>query len=321
MILNKIKCINNRVFLTVLLLVTSVNIGAQQVPLNPVSYRIFSPYIFNPAITGSKDFTTIDFLYGTSGKSSSQIIGGNMRFSKPGPEYFSAITNPLFTKIGFGGYFYNDENELSQNLGFGVSGSYHFQINKNASSFLSVGLSAKMNSHRNSGDTDGGNTGINSKTPNFDAGLYFYSAKFFSGLSVTNLLGNPDPDSLGSYVNPVSRQFFFNAGYKIILSRALDILAEPSLIINSDDNFSNDILKMVKPAMKIYAGSFCIGTYFNEFEKIPFFLQYKYSKVTLGTFFEIPYQSAFYKNPLLAEFFIGINLSAIKSGFSRGYHW
>ena len=296
--------------------------NGQQVPLNPVSYRIFSPFIFNPAIAGSKDFSTIDLLISNNGKFKSQVVSGDLRLSKSHKEYVSSLSAPEFTNIGIGGYLFNDHNNTSRNIGLGGTVSYHLQLDKDALSYLSFGVSAKAIFNDYSGKSDFNRPVKETFFPEFDAGLYYYNAYFFTGLSATNLLGNPDmPDSLGFYTVTVSRQLFFQVGCKFVISKSLNILLEPSLIINSDDVFSGKISDMLKPGLKLFANNFCIGTYFNDYKKISFFLQYKYPKIYLGTYFEMAQNSAFYKQPILAEFAMGLNLSAIKSGFSRENHW
>jgi type IX secretion system PorP/SprF family membrane protein len=309
--------------LFILIFTFSFNLSnGQQTPLYPISYRIFSPFIFNPAIAGSKDFFDIDLLASNYGKSNSEVLSGNGRLSKSHPGYFSSPDAPEFTNIGLGGLLFNELNGLSHNIGISGTGSYHLQLDKGALSFLSFGASAKAVFNHYSGNPDLSKPAKNTIFPNFDVGVYYYNTYLFAGLSATNLLGNPeDPDSLGFYTIPVSRQLFFQVGYKVVLSKSLNILLEPSLIVNSDASFSRKITDMIQPALKIYAGNFCLGTYFNDYSKISFFFQYKYPRFYIGTYFELPNNSPFYKKPLLAEFALGVNISAIKSGISRLNHW
>ena len=294
----------------------------QQTPLYPVSHRIMTPFIFNPAITGSKDFFSVDFSAGMNGKANSQLLSGNMRLSKSPQHYLSSPGIPEFTNIGIGAYLYNDYNGPSRNIGFAAAGSYHIQLDKEALSFLSVGIAARVVSNHYSGNTDLGEPSSSKIFPDFDAGIYYYRTNLYAGFSATNLLGTPvNSDTSSTYIIPVSRQFFFNAGYKIILSRSRNILLEPIIILNSDDKFSGDILDMIQPALKLYAGNFCVGTYFNDYDRFSFFFQYKYKSFYVGSYFSLPYNSPFYKTPLIGEISIGINLSSIKSGISRMYHW
>jgi hypothetical protein len=99
------------------------------------------------------------------------------------------------------------------------------------------------------------------------------------------------------------------------------MVIEPLLIVNSGDSIPEKIYDILKPGIKLYAGNFCTGTYFNDFNRISFFLHYKYNKFHVGTYIELPYKTAFYKNPMTFEFSLGVNLSAIRSGDTRRNHW
>lgn len=312
-----------RIAFSVLLFAFLTNLSTSQpTPQYPVSYRIFSPFIFNPAIAGSKDFFSVDLLGGKYDKSNSQIISGTARLSKSSPGYFSSPGSPEFTNIGVGGSLFNELNGLSRNIGISGTGSYHLQIDKDALSFLSFGVTAKAVYNHYSGNPDLNNSSKTSVFPNLDAGVFYYNKNLFAGLSVTNLLGSPkDADTTDSYIIPASRQLFFQVGYKLILSKSLNILLEPSIIVNSDDSFSAKITDMIEPMLKVYAGNFCLGTYFYDYNKYSFFFQYKYPRFYIGTYFELPKNSPFYKNPIRAEFALGLNISALKSGASRLNHW
>ena len=58
------------------------NATGQSTPFNPVSQRIFTPFVFNPAITGSKDFSSIYTIAAFQKGATSQIISGEGRLSK-----------------------------------------------------------------------------------------------------------------------------------------------------------------------------------------------------------------------------------------------
>jgi len=313
-----------RTFIGLLLLLAGCLEGsyAQQVPFYPVSYRIFDPFVFNPAITGSKDYFAIDLIAGKYGESNSQFLSGSARLSKPQSKYASSTSVPEFSKIGVGGYLFDDYKGVSRDLGAGASMAYHVQLDREALSFVSFGLSAKAIFNRYSGNPDLSEPAVNTIYPNFDAGVYYYSTHLYAGLSVTNLLGGPkDKDATDSYTVSASRQIFLEAGYKIVLSKPLGIVVEPSLIVNTDDSFSGKITDMLQPAVKLYAGNFFLGTYFNDFKKTSVFFKYKYKAAYLGTFFQLKNGSPFYKTPLLAEVVLGLNISAVKSGISRQNHW
>jgi type IX secretion system PorP/SprF family membrane protein len=318
-----------RRFLTVLflvhILICKVSYG-QQTPLNPVSYRIFSPFVFNPAIAGSKDFSSLDFIAGWNGKSNSQIVSENLRLSRKDPDYISSYSIKSFTNFGFGCFLFNEQNSESRNSGASLAISYQITLDKKALSFLSFGASVKgvRNTLYSVTSSDPLLAGLSENTiyPNVDLGVYYYGPNLFAGFSGTNLIGNPeDPDSLGIYSMPVSRQYFFNAGCKILLNSALNIVLEPSVIINGEFSSSQKVTDILKPMLKIYAQDFCLGTYFNDYNNTSFFIQYMFPRFYVGTFFEIPRNSPFYKKELNVEFALGINFSKIKSGNLKYYHW
>jgi type IX secretion system PorP/SprF family membrane protein len=309
-------------FLPLVLVISSGNICGQQVPVNPISYRIFSPFIFNPAIAGSKDFFSVDFTASAQRMSNSQILSGNSRLTKKAVNYFSSPGGSEFTRIGMGGYIFNDVDGPSRNLGIGISSSYHIPLNKKNLSFLSIGASVKgVSFKRDSAFASDPEPHMPVKEafyPNVDFGIYYYGPNIFAGVSATNLLGNPEKaDTLGKYAIPVSGQYFFQAGCKILLSKPLNIILEPSLIMNTDGSSSQNIEDMLEPMVKLYLENFCMGTYFNDFKHYSVFFQYKYPKLYIGAFFQVPRESPYYKKDLIAEFTLGINLS----GSRVRNHW
>lgn len=54
--------------LIIILLCSSFVSNGQETPVNPISHKIFTPFIFNPAITGSKDFLSLDLIAGVQNK-------------------------------------------------------------------------------------------------------------------------------------------------------------------------------------------------------------------------------------------------------------
>jgi type IX secretion system PorP/SprF family membrane protein len=289
----------------------------QEVPLNPISYRVFNQFIFNPAISGSKDFSSIDLIAAVQGSSKSQILSGNTRVAKKVPGYFLSPDITKFTNVGIGGYIFNDKDDSSRSLGIGATLSYHIPLGKKHLSFLSFGASVKgVKFSRDSiysSDPGKSQPSKNVFYPNMDLGIYYYSPSLFAGISLTNLLGNPEePDILGEYDVPVTRQFFFHAGYKILLSRSLNIVLEPSIIINTDGSSSQEIKNMLEPMLKFYFESFCLGSYFNDFDKMSVFLQYKYPRFYFGTFFQLPKNTPYFKQPMIAEVTVGMNFTKFR---------
>jgi type IX secretion system PorP/SprF family membrane protein len=297
---------------------------AQQMPFNPISYRIFSPFILNPAITGSKDYLSIDIIGGFTGKSHAQMVSGNARIEKKTSGYGPSGRIYSFTNIGTGGFFYNDfnSNDSIHNAGIGGTVSYHFPLNKRSLSFVSIGASIKGMYHYYEGNIDREMPSSEYYFPNVDLGVYLYNPVYTAGISVTNLLDPPSDTISGVFYKvPVSRQYNFMAGYKFVIDRELNLVVEPSVIIHTNDTLAFDLKENIEPALKIYAGNFCVGTYFNDYNKISFFFQYRYPKFYVGTFFAIPKDSPFYKKSPTAEIALGINFSHNQSGYTQNGHW
>lgn len=316
-----------RILTRVFFVLTAINIfnlsEAQQTPLNPLSYWVFTPYLYNPAMVGSKDYPTLDFNAAFQGDSRAQILSGNARLSKTKPGYFSSPKLKEFNSVGLGGSLFNDLNGSSHNIGMNAAASYQIPLNTQSLSFLSFGASVK--GVYNKLDTSIVNAESPSKKsfyPNIDAGIYYYGPNLFTGVSAINLLGNPgDADSLGHYDIPVSRTFFFTIGYKFILSKSMNIVLEPSVLIVSADSTSGKIADNINPILKLYIDNFCIGSYFLSDGNTSFFFQYRFPRFYIGLFSELPRQTAYYKKPPIMEFTMGWNFHVEKSRLSKQSRW
>jgi type IX secretion system PorP/SprF family membrane protein len=297
--------------------------NGQQTPLNPVSYWVFVPYIYNPAIVGSKDFLSAGFNASFQGNSNTQLLSGNTRISKTQSGYFSSPDIVEFKNIGVGGSLYRDISGLSTNIGGAISGSYQFPMSTKKLSFLSVGVTVK--GVYNSLDNDSvGPAHSYKKTfyPDVDLGIYYYGTSIFAGVSATNILGNPfKSDTLEIFRVPVQRQYFFTAGFKVLLSKSLNIVVEPSVLISATDTTFNKITDNINPILKLYLEDFCVGSAFNNSGRISFFAQYRYPKFYVGAYYELAKNTAYFKKSPIVEFTFGINIQPDKSRFSNHSHW
>lgn len=296
----------------------------QQVPFNPISYRIFSPFLLNPAIAGSKDFFSTDILAGFNGKSYSQVVSGNTRFLKKSPGYFQVPETYSFTNFGAGASVFNDYQSLNSTTTAGFSGafSYHYQLDKKGLSFISAGVAGKGIYHHYDGDADQNIPSKKFLFPEVDLGIYYYDPNLYAGISATNILPPPkDTATLGKYSVPVSRQYNLQLGYKFVISRAINLVFEPSVMLITDDSLSFDLKESVEPMIRIYASNFCLGTYFNDYSKVSFFFQYRYPGFYVGTYFALPKETAYYKKSVTAEIAVGINFSRNNPGYTKNAHW
>lgn len=295
----------------------------QQTPLNPISNWVFTPYIYNPAIVGSKDFVSIDMNVAFQGKSRTQLISGNTRYSKTRSGYFSSPDIVEFKNLGYGGSVFNDVTGPSKNTGGSIAGSYQIPLTTRKLSFLSFGVSFKGVYNRV--DTSTAEPGSPSQKKfyrNLDLGIYYFGTKFFTGLSATNLIVDTKNNiKAGVFRSPLSRQYFFSAGYKILLSRSMNVVLEPSVLINANDSTLNIISRNIDPVLKLYVENFCIGTYFFSTGKTSFFTQFRYPKFYLGAFFELPKKTAYFRGAPIVQLTMGLNIQLDKSRLSNHSHW
>jgi type IX secretion system PorP/SprF family membrane protein len=296
---------------------------AQQTPFNPLSYWVFTPYIYNPAMVGSKDYMTLDFNAAFQSKSYAQFLGGNARLSRTKPGYFSSPQLKEYNGVGLGGSLFNDYNGLSHNIGASAAGSFQIPMGAKDLSFLSFGASVKgVYNISDSGAVETGSASKNIFYPNLDAGAYYYGTNLFTGVSVINVFGNQGGhDSLGNYRIKAGRQYFFTIGYKFLLSKTQNIVLEPSILIDATDSTLGKIGDNINPILKLYIDNFCIGSYFLSEGNTSFFFQYRYPKFYIGAFYELPRKTAYYKKAPVVELTLGFNFRNDKSRFSKRSQW
>ncbi len=312
-----------RLLLITVCLVPLSQASAQQTPLNPLSYWVFTPYLYNPAMVGSKDFVTLDLNGAFQGKSHAEILSGNARLSRTKPGYFSSPQMKEFNSIGIGGSIFNDLNGTSRNTGINAAGAYQIPLNTKELSFLSFGMAVKGIYNRlDTGGTEAGSHTKNTFFPNVDAGIYYYGTNLFAGISAVNILGTPgETDSLGRYGIPVQRQYFLTIGYKLVISKSQNVVLEPSILVEATDSTFSKIAKNISPVLKLYIDNFCLGSYFLNEGNTSFFFQYRYPRLYVGAFYELPRNTAYYKKAPIVEFTLGLNFQTDKSRLSRQSRW
>lgn len=296
----------------------------QQMPFNPISFRIYTPFLLNPAIAGDKDFFSMDLLAGFTAHSNSQVISGNTRIMKKQPEYLQAPATSAYTNIGVGGFLFRDYQAPGNfySTGGGATFTYHIPVDREALSFISIGASAKGFYHHFNGDTVKAIPSKSFTFPEADFGIYFYNPSFYAGVSATNILpAKKDTSANNQYLVPVSRQYNFMIGYKFVLSRSINLVLEPSIMVFTDDSLSFNPRENIEPVIRLYAGNFCIGTYFNDYNKVSFFFQYRYPRFYVGTYFALPKGSAYYNKAITAEIAVGLNLSHSRGGYTKNALW
>ncbi len=297
---------------TVVLMASVSSSNGQQVPLYPFSYRVFNPAIFNPAITGSKEYTAFGLITRIEENANSLLISTDTRLTRPVPGYLPAENLRDFTNLGLGGSIFNDVKGPVKNTGAMISAAYHIPINHSRLSFISVGASVKGVLNRmedTSSDSLVSGMDYQQFYPGFDLGVYYYNSNFYAGFSAANIQGSPvSSENPDTYSVPVSMHYYFTTGYKILLSRAWQIVLEPTLLAEVSDTVARIDMDVIHPGLKIYLSDFCVGTYYYDNTRVPFFLQYRFPRFFLGLWVEVPLKTAFYLDQPVIELTAGFNL-------------
>lgn len=310
-----------RITFIVALIISPLAIHAQDSQLNPVSTWLFNPSYYNPAISGSLDYSPLYFISASGKDYNSLTVSGSTRLARKVTGYYNMPDHFTYRNTGAGLHLFNINAGGLSSLGLKVTGSYHFKLDESSLSFLSLGISLKGS--RNTMDITSGIepplaiTQETSFDSNIDLGLYYYGPAFYAGISSSNIL----PADSASYA-PSSRHYHFTGGYKLMVYRPLSIMIEPSLILSATDTSTiANIHNIIYPVLKIYIENFCLGTYFYKRDRVSLFFRYNYPGMYVGAFLSLSGNSAFYKNEPSIEFSAGINLSYNKARRYKRFHW
>jgi type IX secretion system PorP/SprF family membrane protein len=189
---------------------------------------IFNPMTINPAYAGTKQWTSINSVYtaqwtGLDGAPTTQMIsieGAPVESMGLGLQFINDRIGAQYQQSLYGSYSYilklNDKVKLSMGLAAGIS---YFTID-----------GTKLNSETID-DAAVPLTRENSLRIDPKVGLFLYSARFYAGLSTTDMLGNliQAPDG---FAVAQSRHYYLTAGYVFDLNE--DIKLKPSFLIRED---------------------------------------------------------------------------------------
>jgi type IX secretion system PorP/SprF family membrane protein len=221
-----------RVRVIVLMILATCSAVAQQHPL--FSHYMFNGLYINPAYAGSKEFVSTTLIArkqwtGFEGAPSTQI---------------ASLHAPLNNrKVGLGFYISNDKIGITSEMD--VYGSYAYHI-ETENGKLSLGLSGGFSYFKSQlsdlsvWDQDDPVYEVNSLSnvlPNFGTGIYYYTSKFYAGLSVPQIISY-DPDASLSIsvdrAHQVARHYFLTSG--MIFATRGELKFRPSFLIKYTDN-------------------------------------------------------------------------------------
>lgn len=202
---------------------------------------MFTQYMFNtiainPAYAGNQGYTTITALY------------RNQWVRIPGAPDTQTISfdTPIPNKnIGLGFSIINDKIGVTRTTG--INAYYSYQIPFNDNSMLSFGLQAGVSNYRgdftsvrhspdvSSPDVAFG-TNVNEFLPNFGAGIFYNTNKFYIGLSIPHMINNQLSDKKAVSITERARQSrhaFLMTGYVFSLKEHIKL--KPSILVKYVD--------------------------------------------------------------------------------------
>ena len=181
------KKLNKIVFLIMNIATIATHLAYCQQDAQYTQY-MYNTLSVNPAYAGSRDALSIAALH------RSQWIG---RDGAPNTQTFN-IHGPTSNKVGLGLSIVHDEigNNTSQNTLFDASFSYTIPTSENNK--ISFGIKAgghllnldfnKLRNYSTSASSITDTDLYKKFTPNIGAGIYYHSNKFYTGLSIPNIL-------------------------------------------------------------------------------------------------------------------------------------
>ncbi|WP_435416491.1 PorP/SprF family type IX secretion system membrane protein [Polaribacter aestuariivivens] len=221
----------------------TVSAKAQQDP--QYTQYMYNMNIINPAYAGSYDAMSINLL----GRSQWVGIDGAPRTITMG------INSPVGKNVGLGLSVIVDEIGPVEEQNVYGDFSYTLRVGENAK--LALGLKAGFTFFNiclpclntvNGGDQAFVNQNANKIMPNIGAGAFYYTDKFYAGLSIPNMLKTFHFEKDGGQITRASetKHFFFTSGYVFDLSN--DVKLKPSTMIKAAEgsplsiDFSGNVL-------------------------------------------------------------------------------
>ena len=186
---------------------------------------MYNMNILNPAYAGSKGITSLGLLGRT------QWVGVD---GAPQTATLS-LHSPVGRAVGIGLSVIHDEiGPVKEN---NVFADFSYTINTSEKGSLAFGLKAGVSfldvGDLTSIDPDPLNIPIHQTSPNFGAGIFYYTSKYYLGLSAPNFLETRHLEKKGGIVTTASEKmhYFLTSGYVFDLTENLKL--KPSTMIKA----------------------------------------------------------------------------------------
>ncbi len=229
-----------------------ISLNAQQVPM--YSQYVMNGFLINPSYAGNDGYTTLNLTareqwIGIPSSPSTYAVSFQTRllrnsYIQRSTSVRKEIVKPTReSRVGLGGYIFNDRNGIIRRTGFELAYAYHINIDRYGSQ-LSFGLASTV--YQFAIDLDGAVVAdiddefLNNYDrvvfiPDFNFGVSYTAEKFYLGFSATQLFRGSL--TLGNTAkNPRTElgHFFLTGGVKIPLA-GNDWILEPSALLKSSD--------------------------------------------------------------------------------------
>ena len=212
-----------RLLLLLLTIVAGLSLNAQQQAM--FTQYMFNGLAINPAYAGSHESISATALARV------QWVGIE---GAPRTQTFS-VHSPIPGKnIGLGAFFAHDELGVTEQNTLYLSYAYRMKMSKGTLALgIQGGLRSSSINYSDLGVNDPNlQSNISESSPNFGAGLFYSTERFYAGASVPVLMNNEIGSGDNSDVQSQQiRHFFLTAGYVFDLSPVLKL--KPSTLIKS----------------------------------------------------------------------------------------
>jgi type IX secretion system PorP/SprF family membrane protein len=188
---------------------------------------MFNGLAINPAYAGTHDYLNLTAL------ARKQWLGVD---GAPSTMTFSAHSPMKNDKVALGLLFYSDKIGIFKQ--YSLNGIYAYKISISAKSKLSFGLQAGVTNYvaryseltsKDPNDPNISQTDVSNYSPSFGAGLYYYSEKFYLGISSPFLLNNILQSNQVSNNFRMRSTYFLSSG--IVLKLSDEVKWKPSTLI------------------------------------------------------------------------------------------
>lgn len=214
-----------RLILGVFALMSLTTVFGQQDP--QYTQYMYNMNILNPAYAGSKGITSIGLLGRT------QWVG-----VEGAPQTFTlAMHSPIGRAVGLGLSVIHDE--IGPVKEDNIYADFSYTIFTSSTGRLAFGLKAGVTfmdvRELLMVDPDPLNIPIHETSPNFGAGVYYYTDKFYAGLSVPNFLETRHLEKDGGIVSTASEKmhYFLTSGY--VFDIADNLKLKPSTMLKATE--------------------------------------------------------------------------------------